>query len=323
MLFEKARFIRTSCRLLRRLPSVDRMACVHRLLRQRLFKVRMSIGYIILAYKLPEQVRRLVSALLRESSDVVVLHVDKKSWPSFSNLEFDRACASNVMVVTKYDVGWGHYSTVQTLLYSLDLILRRYPTLTHIKYLSGQDYPIQPLADFRSFLGRLEGRSLLEYHALPWQVWIDGGDPSGGLDRVTYMYIRVFGRWVRLPFRRHVPRSLRINGGSALWCLCRNHAELILKNASSYCKHFRYGITVDELFFQTLVRKFIDTSELVNNDYTYTLWTHGAQSPMILQANDFSTIVDSGCWFARKFDSSVDGRVLDLVDNHIAGSRVA
>ena len=74
----------------------------------------------------------------------------------------------------------------------------------------------------------------------------------------------------------------------------------------------------DEAFFQTILSG--SGLSFVNDDGRYAKWGHaGAQSPEILRSADIPAIVESGKYFARKFDIGVDSGALDLLDDRTLG----
>jgi hypothetical protein len=57
-----------------------------------------------------------------------------------------------------------------------------------------------------------------------------------------------------------------------------------------------------------------------NSDKRYILWRSPDKlHPDVLTVEDFDLMVGSGKHFARKFDSGVDARVLDMLDDVVLG----
>ena len=59
-------------------------------------------------------------------------------------------------------------------------------------------------------------------------------------------------------------------------------------------------------------------SEVVNEYKRYIEWKNKDDAhPAILTSEDFPKILNSGMWFARKFDMNVDSKILDMIDKSI------
>jgi hypothetical protein len=46
-------------------------------------------------------------------------------------------------------------------------------------------------------------------------------------------------------------------------------------------------------------------------------WTETGSGPEVLRVDDFDRLRDTESLFARKFDQGVDGRVLELIEEHL------
>jgi len=273
-----------------------------------------GVAYLVLAHTLPNQLLRLVRRLSTHPEDRVLVHIDRRFRGEFATVATTLERLENVALVSFRKVHWGHISVVDALLDCIGAILDRHPGVAHIKHLSGQDYPCQPVAAFRGLLAAHPGRSLMEFHALPNPIWTAGGEADGGVGRVTRPRVRIGRSTVRLPFRQRLPDGLRLHGGSALWCLSRAHAAYVVAEADRYRRLFRFATCPDELFFQTVLLNSRFGADVVNNGMTYVAWEHGAPSPKILTRDDLPAIVESGCWFARKFDIDRHPSVMDDLD---------
>jgi hypothetical protein len=81
-------------------------------------------------------------------------------------------------------------------------------------------------------------------------------------------------------------------------------------------RFFKHVWIPDELFFQTIVMNSPLRDTIVNDDLRYVDWTRPT-APAILGRQDFDTLRNSGKLFARKFDTTVDREILDLLDQRI------
>ena len=89
----------------------------------------------------------------------------------------------------------------------------------------------------------------------------------------------------------------------------RDHPEFV--------SFFRRVFIPDELFFQTILVNSELRNRIVNDDLRYMRWTATGSGPEVLRVDDFDRLRDTESLFARKFDQGVDGRVLELIEEHL------
>ncbi len=226
----------------------------------------------------------------------------------------------------------------------LDRVGERYDWLV---YLSGQDYPVQPLEASEAFLAashydgyltwaeasaedsggrRRQGelRYLYQYRDVPYGaplLWLlhklDGVQPWWHCHRT---YGPRFGRRaVRTPFGPH----LRPYWGSQWTTLRRACAERVAEAArvaTALVEHFARTICPDEAFAQTVLandsrfRLFPDNLRFIDMGATRK------GRPRILRLADGPALLSGGHAFARKFDAAVDRAILDWLDERLAPS---
>jgi hypothetical protein len=73
----------------------------------------------------------------------------------------------------------------------------------------------------------------------------------------------------------------------------------------------------DETFFQTVLMNSPYKNRISYDNLRYITWPPGSRHPMTLDRRDFDTFMDSNKLFARKFDTTVDADVLDMIDREI------
>jgi hypothetical protein len=284
------------------------------------------IAYIISAYKLPEQLARLIRTLQNKASSFFV-HVDKKADASvFNCLAAELENFSNVYFVKRHTCDWGGFGHVEATLESMHTLLRLGTPFDYVVLLTGQDYPIKPPSYIASFLASQDGRCFVDYFPLPHADW-----QNGGLDRVQFWHVRVRNNHLRIPPasiplpRRRPPRGMKLFGGSSYWCLTRECTEYInayIGGHPEFVRFFSYVDVPDELFFQTLMLNSPLRDAIINDDLRYIRWTEPDYgSPAILTEADFADLVTSPKLFARKFDVTVDPNVLDMIDVQLLGAQ--
>jgi hypothetical protein len=250
-----------------------------------------------------------------------------------------------------------HYMTlfgaVQAALQAMREIFATGTAFDYLVYVTGQDYPIKTNAEIRATLQNSGGKSFICYFPLPFEGW----HPSGG--KITQSAARIEGwhfyflnQYIRLPrklrqstglfsvtrsplwflislflpAKRKFPRGFKPYGGWAYWCLTREHAEHVYRFAEAhraFVRFFRFVKSADESFVQTILLNSPFKDQIVDDDLRYVDWSGGNCTPRILGRDDLAKLRESPKLFARKFDTTVDATVLDLIDRELLQTKPA
>jgi hypothetical protein len=299
-----------------------------------------ALVFLVLAHRDPEQVARLVGRLGADGS-TVLLHVDRKVDIAPFAATLARLPRPPVLVEPRVTCHWGGFGHVAATLRGMAAALRLAPDLTHLALLTGQDYPLRPLADVHARLAAAPGRSYLSWSLGEGR---DIGDDernrserwlwSGDLARLRRWHVRVppmgiprlqaVGGYVPLPPIEHagllarlrpIPEGLVPAQGLAYWTLSRAAVAYcldVLGRRRDVLRFFRGAFIPEENIFQMLLLASPLADTLVNDDQRYVRWD-GAH-PHVLRTRDLDALQASGKLFARKFDRHVDARILDLLD---------
>src|SRR4051794_7905701 len=126
---------------------------------------RVRIAYLVLSHRNPEQVLRLVGALKEGPAAEVLVRHD----PRFSTLDegdLDRLGGRSLHDAVEFE--WGGWSQLQMLLACLDKARELDPDWLLV--LSGQDYPLRPMAAIEKELAH-SGSDAMLGHA--WELETD------------------------------------------------------------------------------------------------------------------------------------------------------
>src|SRR5262245_55544483 len=201
----------------------------------------MKIAYLVLAHHRPRQLRRVVERLSGSQARCYI-HVDRRAPKAVAGAVQNLA---GVQLVESLACRWGTFSLVEAILRCLYAALDDETFRCDVAVLlSGQDYPIKPVARIEAVLAARAGRSTLHYWKLPSERW---ANVRGGADRYerwnlqfgrTFLPIfgpRVFGNplvnrvWNglarRVTLTRRFPAGLLPYGGSGWWAMDRADAE--------------------------------------------------------------------------------------------------
>lgn len=309
------------------------------------------VAYFVASHVHPVQVARMIRALRSGNPDsCVVVHHDYK----VSNL--DPATVTplgNVHFIESQPVKWGGFSQCSLVMHGVDWMLKNVD-FDWAVFLSGQDYPIKPLADIEAELGASTCDAYLEavpveqvewsvgserYHYRYYNLWEfpgwgrvrawlkDRGEAAlrrGGLPRVFVPR----GTWkgfklgLRLPGLTPFNEQFRCYKGTSWWTLSRRAAQHLHDYAARNPKleaHYRRSLfAASESFFVTILMNNPSLKIIANDNKRMISWSHAITGhPDILRVSDFERIIASNAHFARKIDSRVDANLLDLLDRHI------
>jgi hypothetical protein len=311
----------------------------------------MRVCYLIQSHKNPEQIYRLVNTIKKTSPESVVLISH-----DFSSSQLDEKHLkhlSEVYLVSGLG-GRGDFSIIEGYLNAIDWVFKNNIEFDWLTNLSGQDYPTQHLSEINSFLSNTHYDGFLEYFKVfskesHWSV-------REGYTRYFYKYSkiqfidklseRVKNLLSPVKIINYIQDYLRINiaygmigiktkspfnekficyGGSYFCTLSKKCIEYLYKVYQSNHELINYykGVSVsDESFIQTI----LVNSGLFNlcNDNKFYIDFTGTRNgrPRLLSAEDYTSIVKSDTYFARKFDLDKDRQILDLLDKRILSANL-
>lgn len=290
----------------------------------------MEITYLILCHKDPASVERLIDRLDSPGVSFMV-HPDAKAG------EFPLKERPNLTVLEKsrrVSVGWGDFGMIRAELELIDSYLAS-GAEGYAVLLSGQDYPIRPNAEIRSFFAgqdrdyisilphelqryrRCSKRNDINYR--PWMF-----RQTFAVRLLRNLYIALTGGYYRTfgCFRRENTTGLTFEFGSQWWALRTETLRWIkgfIEERPQVTEFFSKAMVPDECFFQTVfaASPFAGTAA---NTVTYTNWDGGGHHPKTLTEEDLAVLINSrSCLFARKFDPGVSDGLKDRLDKMIQG----
>lgn len=295
----------------------------------------MKIAHIILAHKLPEQLVRIVHKLNNDKADFFI-HVDKKTDKKIYKEIFDALSGhKNVHFLKRHKSDWGAFGIVSATLEGIQEVLAQEKQYDYVNLITGQDYPIKSNQQIEKILQENLGKSFVEYFPLPSKRWKGENE---GMDRLTHWYFTWRGRRTsftnRKPFlsprmnkwwstivtalklRPKPPKDIKFFGGSAYWTLtqeCVEYIDTYARNNHKIMNFFRHIMIPDEIFFQTILLNSDHKEHIVQDNLRYILWSDDPH-PEMLQKKHFKELMSTDKLFARKFDMTIDGDVLDMID---------
>jgi hypothetical protein len=281
----------------------------------------MSIAYVVMAHRAPEQAARMIRRLGEGDEETAFfIHVDRKA-PQAVHQALRRSLKAvpRCEFLRPQKVRWAHWSQVEVALRGLQAVDESGFDPDQTVLSSGQHYPIKPPSQIAERL-RDPDVSFMQRVQLPHQEWWPA--QRGGLDRFERVHVWLPRRGMKpLPFlRRRLPSRYEPWGGAGWWSLGREHRRHVLEVAGRdrrLIRTFRHGGAVDEVFFQTVLMSSRFRDAVIDDSLVFAIWGEMANNPETLTQDDLDALTRSSKLFARKFDTEVDPTVLDLIDERL------
>jgi hypothetical protein len=300
----------------------------------------LNITYIISAYKHPGQLTRLVHRLHRPTS-FFLIHVDRRTAAKqYRKMVSGVSDLDNVVFLKRHNCHWGDFGHVRATLKALVYLSQNKVNYDYLFLLTGQDYPIKSNKYIESYLANANHKQFISYYSFPNAAWA-----GGGMRRIEQWHFRFLEDWpfrfldpfVHLPAHREIrsrvkaaiysavnrrfpkrtfPENFTPYGGSGYWSITRECAEFIyhfIKQHPHFVKFFKYVDIPDESFFHTIILNSQFRENTVNDDLRLIDFSDGS-GPRIWRKQDLPILSQSTALIARKFETTVDAEILNLVD---------
>lgn len=291
----------------------------------------MKIAYLILVHKNPKQVARLVNRLNVDNA-IFSIHVDfKANLEDFKNQILEANPGSNIQFLNKrFKPKWGGFNTIRAAVELINSVLKYNPD--SIVYLSGQDYPIMTNTNIEKYLVENAGNALIEYEPSS----LDLKEPNSTnryyfCDYVNYNPKGLFNaKEVPLLARiltKILPRRKFIKGvkpfiGRQWFILPLDIAKFVVeeyKRNKALSNFYRFTIHSAEMYFQTLLLNSKYADRVTNLRTIFA--DYNAPNPILWRAENIERLKNQPMPLARKFDTSVDEKILDLIDQEILNKK--
>jgi hypothetical protein len=300
-----------------------------------------KIAYIILCHKNPAQVARLVSRLYYPCCHLFI-HVDKRvaARPFVENFSLAVPPACLTYIKNRVVCRWGDFSVTQASLNALNEAYTSDFQADLYVLLSGQDYPLVSTTVMLDWFEQHAGDSYLFHHGIDPQLnpYLTERLTAYTLlhrpnRQISYPYKgnsarqKLLSRLVKVsglfPLPRVVPGGLTPYFGSNWLRLAPDALDYLLRAVKanpSLKRYFRWSLVPEEFLFHTVLMNGPDSirQRIQNTSLTFTHWDRPLELyPTPLTKSDFPALMNSGCFYGRKFDIDHDSEVLDWIDQKI------
>jgi len=311
-----------------------------------------DVAYLVFAYHRADQLVRLLRALRTGSPQAAIfVHWDAKAAPPPGP---ELAALDVALIEPRLPVYWGDGSFVRAILHSLSHA-RNLADFRYVAILSGQDYPLRPLAAIERDLLASGVDAFMEayrdheyFHRYLYRYWrlprfpyayrvpaqlrrgveglrkaLNASQPFFRIEWLSRKQPRRLGfRWPT-PFGPHFPCHF----GSDWFTFSHRAADYLLRFSDErpdVLKHYARTLIPSESFFATVLANAEGLNVVLDDNRRFILWPNDhAAHPVTLSMAHFDAMVRTGKDFGRKFDMDQDSAVLDELDRHLSCTRPA
>lgn len=282
-------------------------------------------AHLITSYSQFDLLKIHVKLLDHEQNDIFV-HVDKKS-VEFSPQEFTNLTTrSKLTFIDRNSVSWGGYSLLGCELALMKQALQGNYDYYHLN--AGDSLPLINQDEIFEFFEKNAGKEFLEvqpgaileksiadrfryYHFFQEII----GRPKKNsplvlIDKVSLKLQEAFG----VDRLRHSEQEIK---KGLTWCsLTHNFVSHIVAQEGELEKLYRHTFVPEEFCFQTIAWNSPFREKIENNSLRYLDWKKGG-GPYTFREEDFDRLINSGCFWARKFNEKVDPVIIEKIIAHI------
>ncbi len=124
-----------------------------------------------------------------------------------------------------------------------------------------------------------------------------------------------------LPKRKFpLPYDLYGSSDGSWWTMTADCAAYLVRFMDEH-PHLRFFSIFtwgsDEFLIATILLNSPLKASIINENYRYIDWSEGAANPKTLTTQDFNRLAQAHKLFARKFDTALDTKILDLIDQRL------
>ena len=242
---------------------------------------------------------------------------------------------SKVYQFSEYDITWGSVSQIKCELFLMQKAADN-DMYQYYHLLSGADLPLRTQKEIHDFFNQNCGKEFI--HFAPFTE--SDGTPAD--DRARYYWAT---RWYNiLPLKKSlsimrrldtvqikVQRAIGVNRlrrwgiqhlyrGANWFSISDQLVREVLQNANQIVKMYSASICCDEVFLQTYIQtheQWLSRLYYSDMDDNYESikraidWKRGG--PYVWRETDYDELMNSGYLFARKFDETIDNKIIDHI----------
>jgi len=283
----------------------------------------MKLAHLIMAYKNPQQIERMIRSLAHPSFDFYI-HLDKKI--DLSEFDYLKRLDNVFFIQDRVLCNWGGYSFVNAIFSSLKEVLAAEEDYSYINLMSGQDYPIKPVDDIYNFFLLNPNKCFISYEEDPQSLWWKHA--ISRCEEYHFTDANFKGKYMlqslinKLLPKRAFPLAIPFYGSSdsSWWAIppdCARYIVDFMASNKSLQRFMAYTWGADEFLIATLIMNSPFKDQVVNDNLRYITWSNGIANPRVLMKDDLAPMKLSEKFIARKFDATIDEKILDELDIYL------
>ncbi len=282
-------------------------------------------AYLIMIHNNLPQFEILLQCLDYEKNDIYV-HVDKKL-KEFTPEKYKKIIKKgNLFILPKrINIKWGGFTQIECELELLKEATKRNHSYYHL--ISGADMPLKNQNDIYNFFENHYGMEFIhfdekelrnEYRNRINKYYLFTGKKKSIIKKIINKL------FLLLQFKKNrIDNNIVLGKGANWFTITDKLANYVLSYEKEIRKMYKYTLTADEMFLQTLVLNSDFKEKLYNqkfnDDYSSILycidWKRG--NPYVYKEEDFNELMNSKMLFARKFDINIDKNIILKIKNYI------
>ncbi|SHF98126.1 beta-1,6-N-acetylglucosaminyltransferase [Chryseobacterium sp. OV279] len=272
-------------------------------------KKSITIAYLILVHRLPDQFKRLFKAIY-DPANFYLIHIDKKA-----NLEIGEDVNvflqkyPNVHILKSKNVVWGGYSMVQAELDGMKYLLEMNMKWDYFINLSGQDYPLKSQEIIKDFLSKNNGKSYIK-------IADQKKSRPETMNRIENYFEEADDKISEKTHTRGFMKDVIPYIGGQWMILTRSCCEFICNSTEvkKFEDYYLNTLIADESFFQTVLMNTSFDGILVDDDKRAIIWIPDGDiklRPKTFTETDLDFLQTGNHLFARKFDDNIDKQIIE------------
>lgn len=285
----------------------------------------MKHAFMILVHKDFKQVNTLISNL---GFGDIYIHVDKKNDKLYNQLTNYYSNTNNVFVLTeRISVNWSGFSMIRATLLLIKSVIHSNNQYDYVHLLSGQDMILMTHKQLDQFLDSIGKNKILmdcnEIKNYRWRVKrysLFRENPNNR--KLMYRILDNILRYMQflIPERKNL-KGLTLYKGSQWFSIPYECMRYIYMVSNNYIKDFKYSACSDEHFFQILIMNSKYKDDVIGNNARYIVFKNKKASPEFISIDDFNKCINGNFIFARKFESSINKQITDLIQDYLLDNK--
>jgi hypothetical protein len=278
----------------------------------------MKVAFLILTYKYPEQLDKLIEIMSIDEFKFFV-HLDKKI--DYKYFDFISARSNVIFIKNRVEVTWGSSSMNNAIVESYKEILK-HDEYDYINVITSHHLPLKPSKEILKHLSENKGYQFL--NAIPYNIensWWKRCEKR--ILKYSFVGLKFKGKYRietlinNIVKKRRLPAEYVIAGSPSSYFFTSECVKFIVNEFNTNKKlinFFKYVWGPDEFIFATLIYNSKFKTKIKDCLVYIEFKEENDGHSKIMQTNDYNKLKMSGKFFAKKFDPYVDSQIITLIN---------